>query len=145
MTKIAFFKSKYGDCCDKTIDFWTGKLGYSHCAIVEKEDDFYYHLIEAMQGYGVRRRRIAKQNMAWDFVLVRRDKDTVISKAKSQLGKRYDWLGLVLNWIVPIQMFFKSDLDDGKKWWCSELVAYALDIKPDNVSPNRLYKMLKGK
>lgn len=51
--------------------------------------------------------------------------DAVLEYAKSQLGKPYDWIG-VLNFVVQ-----DSDWMDEDKWFCSELVAWAFEMAGD--------------
>lgn len=44
-----------------------------------------------------------------------------LSWARAQIGKKYDWLALV-------GFYFRSDMQDQSRWFCSELVANAITV-----------------
>jgi len=61
-----------------------------------------------------------------------------------QLDKKYDWLGIFLSQIIPM------NIEEKEKWFCSELCAYViskylfnLKYLPQKYSPGKLYKELK--
>ena len=73
----------------------------------------------------VRVRKITGNSGNWDFTEIpmsKRDMAILEIFLKSQVGEGYDRLGIVFSQIVPLQ------IDDPKKWFCSELVAEALMI-----------------
>jgi len=73
----------------------------------------------------VRVRQISGRSGKWDFTdipMSKKNMDILEIFLKSQVGKGYDRLGIALSQILPLQ------IDDPKKWFCSELVAEALMI-----------------
>lgn len=50
-----------------------------------------------------------------------RDAQAIIDTARSQLGKKYDWTGL-----VGIAIHSRNWQEEDS-WWCSELIAWAFD------------------
>jgi uncharacterized protein YycO len=112
---------------------------WSHCALVDGD-----HAIEAAAGVGVRRRSLqALLQEASEFAFVRvpcADPAAVIAAATTQLGKRYDWLGL-----LGIGLRRRWQRDDA--WFCSELVAWAFEaaghplvrVRAWRITPRDLY------
>ena len=89
---------------------------WSHCAIVDGEE-----VIEAAAFGGVRARPLADMladatKMA--FVTLPGDEHAVIAAARSQIGKPYDWAGV-------LGFGFRRRWQDDDAWFCSELVAWA--------------------
>ena len=89
---------------------------WSHCAIVDGEE-----VIEAAAFGGVRVRPLADMladatKMA--FVTLPGDTQAVIAAARSQIGKPYDWAGV-------LGFGFRRRWQDDDAWFCSELVAWA--------------------
>lgn len=68
----------------------------------------------------------------WDIVEVELTKD--LHWLQSQLGKKYDWLG-ILGYIT-------FNFENPKRWYCSELAAAALGIGNRQVSPGELYEKI---
>ena len=139
MIKLAFYKAEKGRWDDKIIDLFTGQLGYSHVAFVEKDNT----ILESYQSKGVTRTYTNLDDDCWDIVEVPNfDYFKVENKLLSQLGNQYDWVGLIINWLIPIQFFFRDDLDPQRKWWCSEYIAWGLGLEDNNISPNTLFKII---
>ena len=69
----------------------------------------------------------------WDVVEVELVRD--LEWLCSQLGKRYDWLG-ILGYVT-------LGFQDPARWYCSELAAAALDMNNRQVAPGDLYEKLK--
>ncbi|PJK01444.1 hypothetical protein CO615_03975 [Lysobacteraceae bacterium NML75-0749] len=91
---------------------------WSHCGIVTPDGT----VIEA-QMRGVIERPLADmlaESKRHEYVNVPCPvADAVIAAARSQLGKRYDWLGLLGYGLRS------SRVQDAERWFCSELVAWA--------------------
>ena len=139
--RLAFFKAKCGAFDDRVIDFWTGGSGYSHCELVINSKRtagshiaadgvayFYYDNIFA--------------NGKWDIYEIESPSNAAVSFMETQIGKKYDLLGLILTFIIPI----KKQYND--KWWCSEILMAAINKQliqnhPTNISPNKLVEILK--
>lgn len=106
---------------------------WSHVAIVDGGD-----VIEAAGGQGVRRTPMgllkAKYGEDWEI----REIDGDIEKAREMIGREYDTSGLA-GW------FFRQLWEDPERWFCSELVAYASDLYPDDtaykITPEDLYRV----
>ena len=59
--------------------------------------------------------------------------------ARSQLGKPYDYAGIVMNFTVPLRRHLRGS------WFCSELCGYAFGIhQPQTLSPGDLYYRVRG-
>lgn len=134
---------------EKFISFWTSdfknklngewKNGFSHCEIFfegEKYSSTYQN------NQGVRIDTHTKSN-SWEYIELEVVPDCV-EFIRDCLGLKYDFLG-ILGFVIPIKA-------REKKWFCSELCCEALKIggckqlwgvKAEQVSPNRLYKLLK--
>ena len=69
----------------------------------------------------------------WDVVEVTLAKD--LKWLNAQIGKKYDWLG-ILGYVT-------IGIEDPKKWYCSELAAAAIGLKNWQVSPGELYEKVK--
>lgn len=116
---------------------------WSHCVIVD--DDV---VIEANATDGVVERpylEFAKNTSKIELIKVpvpsEAVKEAVLAAARSQVGKEYDWIGL-------LGLGLRNErLSSRRRWFCSELIAWAFDqagypllrIKPWRVSPQHLY------
>lgn len=117
---------------------------WSHCALIDGID-----VIEATAFNGVRRRPLAK--LLWEsseFTIVRiptQDPDAVLRAAASQIGRRYDWLGLLG---IGLRRKWQSD----SAWFCSELIAWAFEaagqplvrLRAWRITPRDLYLPIWG-
>jgi uncharacterized protein YycO len=116
-----------------TLSWW------SHCAILD--GDF---VIDATLASGVRRIPYREweehytYHEAVNFPCANKDK--AIEFARAQVGKSYDWLGI-------LSFIFRKNYEDTSKWFCSELVAEASGIFKTNLiytlSPQWLRKFYK--
>lgn len=90
---------------------------WSHVALVSGN-----HVIEATAWSGVRQVSKAHAvNQTADYCLVdlpARSPDSIIDAARSQLGKPYDWTGI-------LGLGFHRNWQEDDSWFCSELVAWA--------------------
>ena len=111
---------------------------WSHCAIVDGEE-----VIEAAAFGGVRARPLADMladatKMA--ILTLPGDEQAVIAAARSQIGKPYDWQGV-------LGFGFRRRWQDDDAWFCSELVAWAFAkagsplfrTQPWRITPRDLY------
>lgn len=117
---------------------------WSHCALVDGDQ-----VIEAAAGAGVRVRPLAdmlRESSAHEIVLIPADDPAaVIAAARSQIGKPYDWAGV-------IGIGFRRNWHDASRWFCSELVAWSFAeagsprfrIGAHRLSPPFLYVPLWG-
>lgn len=151
---VAFYKVDHDGATlvDKAIAWWTSgfkskfngewKKSYSHTEIVFSDGV----MISCSPREGdVRAKKHIKSDAHWDYLdLSGLDEETARAFADTQVGKKYDWLG-VAGFVIGVR-------ENEKRWFCSELSTRVLqiggciklgDITPARVSPNRLYKLLK--
>lgn len=89
---------------------------WSHCAIVDG-----YEVIEAAAFGGVRVRPLADmlvQATKAAMIVLPGEPEKVIAAARSQIGKPYDWAGV-------LGFGFRRRWQDNDAWFCSELVAWS--------------------
>ena len=93
---------------------------WSHCAIIDGDD-----VIEASFPHGVRRRPLQElidEATHYEIVpFITEVPETVLAMARLQLGKPYDWRG-----VIGIEARRKWQDDDA--WFCSELIAGAFAL-----------------
>lgn len=143
--RLAFYKAKYGTWHDKLISILTCGP-YSHVEIIFTDGMWYS---SSPRDGGVRYKEIKPMLDHWDFINIKYDsklyqmlENKIREWCNSQLGRKYDWTGaLMYRWLNTNR---KTD-----KWFCSNLCTTALqqsniltDIKPNNESPNSLYRRL---
>lgn len=112
---------------------------WSHCSIVDGDT-----ILEASALHGVQRRtlkELLEEASEYCFVTIPvNDAEAVIQAAGDQVGKPYDWFG-----ILGIGLRRKWEADDS--WFCSEYLAYAFEkggsplfkVKPWRITPRDLY------
>lgn len=126
---------------------------WSHVAWVIDDN----HAVEALAG-GVKRTKLAK--FPWEvpgrLAVVRIKADLVearwldlaVAKAESQIGRRYDWFGIIaLAWAWATKRRHDTPVDGSSRaWWCSELIGEPMwqycdgfrfrdEVVPENTSP----------
>ena len=143
MIKLAFYKAFNNPNArwdDKLIAFYT-KGKYSHVELIING----YMYSSSPRDGRVRKTQHTTDNKSWDYVEIEIKEANVIDFFNMTQGNKYDWLG-ILGFIIPIK-------DRTNEWFCSEWVSNALKIsgceklwklEPSKISPNRLYKILKG-
>ena len=134
--RVAFYYARYGTVWDRFVASYTWGP-FSHCEIVfsdglafsssPRDDGVRYKLIEDIGGDH------------WELFNVELDavrEGNVRRWCDGQVGKKYDWVGLVC-----------SLLAHNDKWFCSEVDLVALrvgnlfmDVNPARSSPNSWYK-----
>ena len=138
---VAFYKAFEASgsiMSDKAIALWTrGK--YSHCELVV---DGYMYSSSPRDG-GVRRKVHAYNLNTWEYIEVDIDVKELYGFYGHTKDCKYDWLGIL--------GFIFNNRDDPDKYFCSEWVAtvlsfskYRLSKIPSKLSPNGLFKELKG-
>ena len=141
--RLAFYKGK-GNWLDTLIRWYT-RSKYSHVEMVI--DGMWYSA--SLYESRVRRKVIASDDNKWDFVDVEceyEQKYAMKAFLDRQLGKSYDYMGVVLSQVLPLEV------EDPKKWFCSELCARALqNIEKIGrgktaswYSPGRLYDVINN-
>jgi hypothetical protein len=145
MIKVAFYKAHQGNLTDKVISWWT-KGPYSHVEIVVGPD------VNNLSMYsssglddGVRLKPHKYNPNLWEYVDIDIDFSILLKIYQITNRNKYDYLG-ILGFILPLQ-------DRENKWFCSEWVSNILKcsgdkrfytIEPSRISPNKLYKIIKG-
>ena len=87
---------------------------------------------------GVRVRLINVSSDHWDIAEL--DETVDYEWVVSQVGKKYDWVGL-LSTVLRTPILASND-----KWFCSELIATALNIKkPYLQTPESIFRMVVRK
>ena len=128
--EVWFYIGK-GKLFDRLIRWWTNSR-YSHCELIidgmANSADAWTNCVRAITVSGF-------NPDSWERVAVTGDKDIALEFVRMQLGKKYDWFG-ILGFIVP----WKSG--DKNKWYCSEFCAAALGIGKRPISPQKLYEVL---
>lgn len=113
---------------------------FSHCALIDPATNT---VIEAVLG-GVRERPLEDMiahASHHDFVTIPcRNPDAVIAAIRGQIGKPYDWKGVLAFW-------FRRNWRDDRAFFCSELIAWGLEVCGEpafrreayRISPEMLY------
>ena len=111
---------------------------WSHCALIDGDN-----VVDAIVPIGVREVPLADLLRASSHHEIRqfpcKDRDAVLRAARSQIGKPYDWLGIL--GIVLSQRWETTN-----RWFCSELIAWSFEqadsplfrARPFRVTPRDL-------
>jgi uncharacterized protein YycO len=112
--RVIFTRRRHPGSLLLRVALWSA---WSHCAIIDGDQ-----VIEAAATGGVRVRPLADliaDSSEHDIRhLPARDAASVIAAARSQVGKPYDWAGVV-------GIGFRRRWQDADSWFCSELIAWA--------------------
>ena len=139
---LAFYRGR-GDLLDRVIR-WVTRSPYSHVEIIAltgtATTDGHPQAEAISASYrdgGVRQRRIDLAPDHWDLVAVPWANPTrVWAAALVEAGAGYDYAGLILSQLLHLRR------GNGHRWFCSELVAYALDLpRPSAYSPGDLHDL----
>lgn len=144
-TCLAFYVGK-GNLVDRAIRFATHSP-YSHVELVslgkviEHRSRTMWSMSASARDGGVREKAITFQAGRWEFLpLENWYGDFVWSKAKAELGRSYDYLGILFNFTVQIRRHLRGS------WFCSELCGHALGLdQPHRLSPGALYDVVKAR
>ncbi|MCV6548538.1 MAG: hypothetical protein OIF56_14870 [Cohaesibacter sp.] len=138
MITLAFYKGR-GGLFAALIRFAT-RSKYSHVELVRGRPAYGQTALcfsSSERDGGVRAKEIMLDPDKWDLVTFPSPPLRAIDFVKSQSGRGYDWLGIVLSQILNLNRGQK------KRWYCSEICAHALDIQPTNLSPGALYGLVQ--
>jgi len=139
---VAFYKANQPKATifDKLIAWYTGGA-YSHVELIIGSIMY----SSSSRDGGVRCKTHSFDSDVWDYIQIEVDNITEILLFYSLTeNAKYDWLG-VFRFLNPIIK------QNHEKYFCSEWVTNALQrvnkqmlkVKPENISPNGLYKLLK--
>jgi hypothetical protein len=144
--KVAFLKGT--GIVDMAIRLFTFSK-YSHCELLFNDSVWFGNNPNGNLQTGFRRRIMIDIDKYWDFVEIKmtEDEENRIKKfCESERDCNYDWKGIFLSQIFPLN---KENPD---KWFCSEICTAALQvigylpgIKPCQISPGKLYSLIKPK
>lgn len=86
---------------------------------------------------GVRTKTVFLDPDRWELLTVAADERLAVNRIQSQSGLPYDWRGLLCS------QFFAMGDHSKRRWFCSEIVAYALGFhQPQRISPQMLHDVL---
>jgi hypothetical protein len=129
--EVWFYVGK-GKLFDKLIRWWTNSR-YSHCEIIiggmAFSADAWTNQVRAVSAKSF-------NPQSWERVAIDGNGEKALTFLTGQLGKRYDWLGI-------LGFFLPGTINDPKRWYCSEICAAALSIGKRPISPQELYEILK--
>ncbi|RLC81293.1 MAG: hypothetical protein DRI61_04125, partial [Chloroflexi bacterium] len=136
---LAFYKA-HGTLADRLVRWWT-RSPYSHVEVVI---DGIWYSASPREGE-VRSKAMPMSWDRWDFVRINAtpsQKRHIRDLFESQMGKHYDWLGIVMTQIIPL------GIQNPSRWFCSEICAAVLhdsgaaplSAMPAWYSPGRLYE-----
>ena len=128
---------------DRLIKWWTNG-SYSHSEI-QFSDGICFS--SSSRDGGVRFKRIDINPDRWSSVDIPiKDEAALITWCKTQVGRKYDWRGILGFGIMP----FRDNLQNRKKWYCSEICAEVIrrsgehTMLPKKISPSLLHRWLGG-
>jgi hypothetical protein len=137
MIKVIFYKDS-GNFFDKLIRWWTYGP-YSHCEIVINGV-----MYSADSRNNIVRKAYFMQDVSkWDEVTLNLPSAPIKAFLESQLGKEYDYIGIIFSQIFNLKFHNKN------KWFCSELCAAALKTdlgilqSSQRIHPNKLYGIVQ--
>lgn len=146
---ILAFKHKHhdNDLTGHLISLWTG-YDYTHAQIV-----FSDNMVGSSWKDGVQYKRfhdVIKNPSFFKFIEIDNSREKEVREfINSQLGKPFDWPGILLSQFLPLK------IDDPRSWFCSEIVLTALQraypesflnsFHPASISPGQLLKIIESK
>jgi hypothetical protein len=145
MIKLTFYKAYQGNLTDKIISWWT-KGPYSHVEIVVGPDvnNLAMYSSSGLDG-GVRKKPHRYDTNKWEYIDIDLNLNILLQIYNKTKDCKYDYSG-ILGFVLPLQ-------DRENKWFCSEWVSNVLKCsgdkrlylkEPSKISPNKLYKIIKG-
>lgn len=131
--KLMFYLSRRGDKFDFVVDLFSGMYGYSHCELFFSDG---MSFSSSPREGGCRFKNITYDDK-WVMVdlpftpSIEHNMRTVCEKYD---GKKYDWIGIFLTFLIP------AHVEDGSRWWCSEICGKVVGVDDYKISPNKLAK-----
>lgn len=126
---------------------------YSHVAIVRIIDGETFIADAQIDGIKLRPYEEWMNKFDYSFTIIRssrmseRVEKKISQKVMLHLGKKYDKIGLLMQfWLQIHEMFFRKDASirtDNEKLYSSEFVASVFNVKYVDISPQRLYRVFK--
>ena len=123
---------------------WRTRSKYYHCEIIINNE-----WISSNPEVGaVYRNKLKSLKANYDYITIsvdgRRDKK-VQNFIDAQIGKKYDWVGILFSQAIDIHV------DDKNEWFCSEIVSYILKLygvdlqkECNQYSPGGLHRSIKS-
>lgn len=141
---LAFYTGK-GNLVDRVIRIAT-RSPYSHVELVHGSISnnslrTSWSISASARDGGVREKSIEFQAGRWEFLPIEGwSDDQIWIRAEAELGRPYDYLGILFNFTVPIRRHLRGS------WFCSELCGHALGIdQPHRLSPGGFYDVVKAR
>ncbi|UWQ17836.1 hypothetical protein [Jannaschia sp. M317] len=137
---VAFYRGK-GTIADRITRMAT-RSPFSHCELIRTEvtpqrGDTVTCISSSGRDGGVRVKEITLEDPKWDIYAVPWARQDAWDRAEAQLGKPYEL------WTMIISQLFNFRRHSRAKWYCSELVAYALGLSmPHAKSPGDLLRAI---
>jgi hypothetical protein len=138
---VAFYRGK-GSIADKVVS-WATQSPYSHCELIRSETrpslgDTVECISASGRDKGVRIKSITLKPQKWEIYATPWAPDDAWDRAAEHLGAPYEL------WMMVFSQLFNFRRHSKGKWYCSELVAYALKFEiPHAKSPGDLYRAVK--
>ncbi|MBL4731496.1 MAG: hypothetical protein JKY82_02705 [Rhizobiaceae bacterium] len=138
---LAFYKGK-GNFLDRAIRLVTGSQ-YSHVEYIQNVEDIdpegcHECWSSSPRDGGVRNKRIALIQSHWDVVKIDFLKTDRRYLFEWKIVGGYDYLGIILN------HFFAFHRQHHKRWFCSEIIAFAIGIPNSEIySPGTLKELVE--
>lgn len=135
---VAFYRGK-GTMADKIVRMAT-RSPFSHCELIQCEvtprrGDTVTCISASGRDNGVRIKEIELKAEKWDIYAVPWAPPDTWQRAEAKLGEPYEL------WSMVISQLFNFRRHERGKWFCSELVAYALGLNmPHAKSPGDLLR-----
>ena len=148
--KIAFYRG-HGRLRDRAIRWWT-RSPYSHVELVLPNNGGWIGIYPPdSPRVRLRAYNDSYKRNEWDFInlsVTREQVEAILDFYDKTKGQGYDWVGMVLSHVTPFK------IKKTNKWYCSEWVAYALDVsgiisglstelyRRNKMPPNVLYNIV---
>lgn len=129
-----FYIASRGDKFDFAVDLFSGYYGYSHVELFFSNGMSF----SSSPRDGGCRFKVISYDDKWigvDIPMSPQREYELALKCMKYEGKKYDWLGIFLYFLIP------AGIEDGSRWWCSEVCAKVLDISKYRITPNKMAKM----
>lgn len=136
--KLMLYRANRGTWLDKAINLLSGWYGYSHCELLFSDGMSF----SSSPREGKCRFKSITYGDKWyevELYNITPEKEAQIRYECSRyVGKKYDYLGIFLWFLIPV------GIEDGSRWWCSEICSKLLGLRSYKISPNRLAEMFKA-
>ncbi|WP_179378436.1 hypothetical protein [Jannaschia marina] len=138
---VAFYRGR-GRMMDKVVRFAT-RSPFSHVELIRQEErpkrgDTVTCLSSSARDGGVRIKDIELKDGKWDIYEVPWAHPSTWDRAARHLGKPYEL------WPMVISQLFNFRRHSREQWYCSELIAYALNLSmPHAKSPGDLLRAIR--